>query len=153
MSKYEDAAKKFCEKNGIKIKVTFKEKRKNPWNLKDYQANWEHNIYTIRVSRDGKSFSEEFVDSKTDTEAGREPSLYDILCCLDTEDPGEFEDFCEENGYEIWDEDTGKYNADAKRIYKAVKKEYENCCRVLGVELLDELRHVENGEYEGEVTA
>jgi len=47
------------------------------------------------------------------------PSDYDILSCLTKYDPGTFEDFCGEFGY---NEDSRK----AEKTYFAVQKEYQN---------------------------
>src|SRR5690606_25564021 len=54
---------------------------------------------------------------------GEEPTMYDILACLTTQDPETFEDFCSSYGY-----DTDSRSA--KKIYKAVVKEYDNMCKL-----------------------
>jgi hypothetical protein len=51
--------------------------------------------------------------------AGKKPSLYNVLTCLQKYEVGTFEDFCSEFGY---DTDSRR----AKKIYKAVSKEYAN---------------------------
>jgi len=64
------------------------------------------------------------------------PTAYDILCCLTKYDPGTFENFCSEFGY---DEDSRK----AEKIYKAVKDEYQNVCALFSdseIELLSEIQ-------------
>jgi hypothetical protein len=61
---------------------------------------------------------------------GEEPSLYDVLACLTTYDPGTFEDFCSEFGY---DEDSRK----AYNTYTAVKEEYMNMCSLFNDEELE----------------
>lgn len=48
------------------------------------------------------------------------PSLYDILTCLTKYDPGTFDDFCSESGY---DADSRK----ALEIYFAVQKDWLEC--------------------------
>lgn len=50
---------------------------------------------------------------------GIAPNCYDVLACLTKYDPGTFENFCGEFGY---DTDSRK----AKKTYKAVRKEYQN---------------------------
>lgn len=47
------------------------------------------------------------------------PTAYDVLACLTKYDPGTFEDFCSDFGYDA-DSRT------AKKTYKAVKKEWAN---------------------------
>lgn len=44
------------------------------------------------------------------------PNAYDVLSCLTKSDPGSFQDFCDEYGYQ----------AGAERIYKAVCKEWKH---------------------------
>lgn len=48
---------------------------------------------------------------------GVPPTAYDIIACLTKYDPGTFEDFCSEFGY---DEDSRR----AERTYNAVKEEW-----------------------------
>jgi hypothetical protein len=51
----------------------------------------------------------------------KEPNCYDVLACLTKYDPGTFENFCSEFGY---DEDSKR----AEKTYRAVKDEYQNLC-------------------------
>lgn len=51
--------------------------------------------------------------------AGKKPSLYNVLTCLQKYEVGTFEDFCSDFGY---DTDSRR----AKKTYKAVSKEYAN---------------------------
>lgn len=60
------------------------------------------------------------------------PSVYDVLACLTKYDPGTFEDFCCEYGY---DEDSRT----AERIYFAVQKEYTQLARLFTPDEMDEL--------------
>ena len=63
------------------------------------------------------------------------PSAYDVLACLTKYDPGTFEDFCCDFGY---DEDSRT----AERIYFAVQKEYNELCRIFTAEQLEELQEI-----------
>ena len=60
----------------------------------------------------------------------KQPDLYAILCCLTKYDPGTFENFCSEFGY---DEDSRK----VYKIYQAVKEEYMNMCSLFNDEELE----------------
>lgn len=60
----------------------------------------------------------------------KEPRLYDIITCLTKYDPGTFEDFCSEFGY---DEDSKK----AEKIYNAVRDEYLSMCSLFSDEELE----------------
>lgn len=54
---------------------------------------------------------------------GDEPTLYDVIACIQKYDVGSFADFCSEFGY---DEDSRK----AEKIYNAVCDEYMNVSRL-----------------------
>jgi hypothetical protein len=61
--------------------------------------------------------------------AGKKPSLYDVLTCLQKYDVGSFEDFCSELGYNT-------DSRQAKKTYKAVCKEYQSMCTLFSNEEL-----------------
>lgn len=63
------------------------------------------------------------------------PGAYDVLACLVTSDPGIFDDFCNEFGY---DSDSVK----AFNIYRAVQEQYRDLCRVFTQEQLEELGEI-----------
>lgn len=63
------------------------------------------------------------------------PTEYDVLACMTKYDPGTFEDFCSDFGY---DEDSRA----AERIYFAVQKEYAQLSRLFAYEQMDELREI-----------
>lgn len=63
------------------------------------------------------------------------PSVYDVLACLAKYDPGTFEDFCSDYGY---DEDSRT----AERIYFAVQKEYTQLARLFTPEQMEELAEI-----------
>ena len=63
------------------------------------------------------------------------PSVYDVLACLTKYDPGTFEDFCSDYGY---DEDSRT----AERIYFAVQKEYAQLARLFTPNEMEELAEI-----------
>lgn len=63
------------------------------------------------------------------------PSVYDVLACLTKYDPGTFENFCWEFGY---DEDSRT----AERIYFAVQKEYSQLVKLFSAEEMEELAEI-----------
>ena len=67
--------------------------------------------------------------------AAAKPTEYDILVCLNKHDPGNFEEFCCEFGY---DEDSKT----ADRIYITVIKEYKQLERIFTEEQMEELREI-----------
>lgn len=67
---------------------------------------------------------------------GKQPTVYDVLACLQTYPVDTFEDFCAEFGY---DNDSIK----ALKVYEAVKNEHNNLCRLYTdkeLELLSEIQ-------------
>ena len=63
------------------------------------------------------------------------PSVYGVLACLSKYDPGTFEDFCSDYGY---DEDSRT----AERVYFAVQKEYAQLARLFTTDQMDELAEI-----------
>lgn len=63
------------------------------------------------------------------------PNAYNVLAHLVKYDPGSFEDFCQEYGY---DEDSRT----AERTYFAVQKEYHELLKVFTEEQMEELREI-----------
>ena len=91
-----------------------------------------------RQLMDGKSMRTMFTQSRV--RGSTPPTEYDIVSCLTKSDPGTFEDFCSEFGY---DTDSRQ----AEKTYKAVKREWEKVARVFGAdsECLEDLCNVESG--------
>lgn len=81
----------------------------------------ERDIYIITLKRGNRSFTFNFGQSITSSGQYKvvKHSEYDVLACLQKHDPGTFEDFCSEFGY---DEDSRK----AEKVYKAVLNEWRN---------------------------
>lgn len=76
-------------------------------------------IYEIILKRANRSFVFTFGQSIFKTEEKESPTAYDILSCFTKYDPGTFENFCADYGY---DTDSRK----AEKIYNNVVKEYDN---------------------------
>ena len=63
------------------------------------------------------------------------PTVYDVLACLTKSDPGTFENFCSEYGY---DEDSRK----AEKIYNAVLDEWKNVCALFTDGEIEQLQEI-----------
>lgn len=63
------------------------------------------------------------------------PSVYDVLACLTKYDPGTFENFCSDYGY---DEDSRT----AERVYFAVQREYAQLARLFTPDEMEELAEI-----------
>ena len=66
---------------------------------------------------------------------GEIPTAYDVLACLTKYDPGTFEDFCDEFGY---DTDSRK----AEKTYNAVREEWLNVTRLFTDEEINRLAEI-----------
>lgn len=64
------------------------------------------------------------------------PTSYDVLACMTKYDPGSFEYFCSEFGY-----DSDSKTAD--RVYAAVKEEWLNVCRIWNDSEIEELAEIQ----------
>lgn len=126
MSNYEAMANAFAEKTGTKLMVLGH----------DYKPMWGEKqsryVFKCRLSRNGKRYT--FESGQSLYNGAKEPTMYDVLSCLEKSDVGTFEDFCDEFGY---DTDSRR----AERTYKAVCKEYAAVERLFG-DVMDELQEI-----------
>lgn len=129
MSEYEQQAKETCQKYGIAMKVG-----EPVYDYPIWDEKYRHYIFPVTLRKDGKSMKIQFGQSRN---AGdKVPTEYDVLTCITKSDPGSFEDFCGEFGY---DTDSRK----AEKTYKAVKREWEAVKRVFGEgECLEALQEI-----------
>lgn len=128
LSSYELAANEFALKHGIKL--TFGSPSYGSHFDDDKQSRY---IFPCKLSCNGKSYSFKFGQSIA---AGDErPSMYDVLACMTKYDPGTFENFCSEYGY---DTDSRK----AEKTYKAVCKEFAAMERLFSPEVLNEMQDI-----------
>ena len=91
-------------------------------------------VFKCKIARGRKSFTVDFGQSIN--RGAEEPSLDEIMECLQKYDVGSFEDFCSDFGY---DEDSRT----AERIYKAVCKEFENMSRLFSEDELQILSNID----------
>lgn len=66
-----------------------------------------------------------------------QPDLYSVICCLTKYDPGDFNNFCGDMGY---NEDSRQQ---AEKIYKAVCDEWANIQRLFNDEELELLQEIQ----------
>ena len=129
MSEYEQQAKETCQKYGITMKVG-----EPVYDYPIWDEKYRHCIFPVTLRKDGKSMKIQFANSIN--AGGKAPTEYDVLTCITKSDPGSFEDFCGEFGY---DTDSRK----AEKTYKAVKSEWEAVKRVFGEgECLEALQEI-----------
>jgi hypothetical protein len=127
ISTYEQQAIDFANKYGVKLSIG-EPSYKDYWNDGTYR--W---VFPCSLKRGRNRYSFKFGQSIA--EGSNNPTMYDVLACLTKYDPGTFEDFCGEFGY---DTDSRK----AYKTYKAVKREWENVAILFNDEQLDMLREI-----------
>ncbi len=141
-SNYEKQVKDFMEKWNVKMDIIPTGQKL----IKDnYFGNVNINTYKIVIKRNKKQMTiKEWGDSINSTEKGIIPTPYDIFSTIQKTEVMYYEDFCDDYGYEKYDEHGG-LNKDSDKIYLACLKEWEDVERVFGdnEECLEELRNIQ----------
>jgi len=126
---YQKQALDFAKKHSIKLQINGRYYKKHFPTDKD--SRW---VFNCTLSRFNKQYTFNFGQSTAS--GSKEPTMYDILTCLQKYPVGTFNDFCGDFGY---DNDS----ITAHRIYKAVAREYKNMERVFGEEVLDLMTEIQ----------
>jgi hypothetical protein len=126
---YQKQAEDFIAKVGATMKVDY---LKNDYHFDGDKET--RDIYRIMLKREGRRYSFNFGQSIVNSRTNTAPTAYDVLACLTTYDPGTFENFCSDFGY---DEDSRK----AEKVYKAVCKEWAGVERLFG-DVIEELAEI-----------
>lgn len=128
MTDYEQQALDFAKKHGVTlVSYTPEFKKHFP---DDITPRW---VFPMLISRNGKDYKFKFGQSIAS--GAKEPTMYDVLSCLEKYAHPTFEDFCSEYGY-----DTDSRTAE--RTYKAVQREYKGVERLFS-DIMDELREIQ----------
>lgn len=133
LNRYEKQANEFLESNGLQLTIGKGEISKK-WGFTRY-------AYKCKLYNGRKEYSFTFYDSVRHFIYDEEPSIYDILACLNGYEVGTFEEFCEDYGY-FPIEDSESYK-EAQETYKACKQECEGLKRILTPEQLNELQLIQ----------
>lgn len=120
----------FSFKFGNSIIASHKYTGLTPYGKKMIQNNPSFDDKQLRIICQLKNF-----DFKINHNYGK-PSEYDILACLTKYEPGTFEDFCSDYGY---DTDSRK----AENTYNAVQEEYMNISRLFSEDELELMREIQ----------
>ena len=136
MTDYEREAKDFLFGCKAKMIIKFQERQINP----EWGDALPRNKYHFTITTPFGSMEGDFWDSLDNTQKGIKPTEYDSLACLEKYDVGTSDDFVSEFGYEVhsW--------SDVKQIentYRAVKKEYQDLCRIFTPEQMERLRKIQ----------
>lgn len=152
MDEYIKQATDFLQKTYSKMKIEYVGLAVN----KEWKEKEKRCLYEITLTSPRGSMTFDFWDSIRNTriktmpfdaynvQASKElaakkkaavPSVYDVLACLQKCDPGTFENFCSDYGY---DEDSRT----AIRVYLAVQNEYTQLTRLFTPEQMEELAEI-----------
>lgn len=130
MTTYNLDAKKFLRYCKTEMKIEFIIKRKNLlWN-----ENEPRNCYKVTLSNDKGFFKIRFWDSIYNTENNILPDEYDILSSLQKYDPGSYQNFCSEYGYEE--------SPTSKKIYLLCQQEYIHVEKIFSPKQIEMLRKI-----------
>lgn len=121
MSEYINQAEQFMRENGIEMEIRFRKRAINPL----WDDGYIRNSYNVTITSPHNEMRVVFWGSENATY----PSCYDVLACLQKYDPESIQDFCDEFGYERYDE-YGRENKTTRRIYRAVLSEWLDVQRV-----------------------
>jgi hypothetical protein len=131
-SQYNEAVNLVAKKFNIKLKII-----DSTYKCMQWDKNQPRYVFKLQLLRGCKSYTFEFGQSIA--EGSNEPTLYDVLTCLQKYDVGTFEDFCGMFGYNL---DSILERKKAKTIYKAVVKEFNAMERLFDSEELEVLQMI-----------
>lgn len=127
-SQYDQQAFNFATKCGLTMEIGEPEFKKYFDDDKE-----ERYVFPITLQRGSLRYS--FTFGQSIAEQSKVPTLYSVLACLTKYDPGTFEDFCSDYGY---DEDSRK----AEKTYHAVLNEWKNIHKMFS-DCLEELSEIQ----------
>ena len=143
MDAYLKEAIKILNDIGCKYKITYGGWDNNPlWTEKEKRDFYFVNLETSKGEIEFKFWDSIFntdlrhFKRRGDRRKLKQPNIYDVMSCVTKYDPGSFEDFCWEYGY---DDDSIR---DLK-VYKAVCEEWQKMCQIFTEEDMEKLREIE----------
>lgn len=129
-TEYDKRANELAEQLGITLRVCRKWFGSMPWDNKGTER-W---IFNLDLCRGRYIYNLDFGQSLAANFA--EPTMYDVLSCLTKYNPGSFDDFCSDFGY---DNDSIR----AFKTYNRVMDEWLMIARMFSHEELELLREIE----------
>ena len=91
-------------------------------------------VFKILLKRGNKQYS--FTFGQSIANVGQDPTVYDVLVCLQNYEVGTLQDFCNEFDYDIDSIKIGK-------IYKAVVKEYAGVRYIWTIKEIEKLAEIQ----------
>ena len=137
MTNYDLQANEFAKKFKVQFTIFHTETEYRPYFSDDKGSRY---VFKCRLRRNGKSYT--FYFGQSIASGSSAPSLYDVLACLQKYELGSFEEFCQEFGYESFNDNYTGYNKKSMKLYKAVNREYKAVMRLFG-DCIDELCEIQ----------
>ena len=131
---YQQQSLDFLRKTNTKIEIVFF--KKMAYFEEDKKDNVKRDVYNVVIKNARYEYKLKFGASIRDTENKIKPDEYDILACLTHYEPGTFEDFCCNYGY-------NNDSITASNIYKACKEEYEAITKLFNEQEMEELIEIQ----------
>lgn len=138
MTEYEVQANEFLKHSGTKMTISRQGEVKGfPFDMHD--SLW-HYKYQVTLTRCKKQYRFQFYDSNYNWQNNKRPSRYDVLACVEKyEVPYDVQDFAQEYGYDIDDQQEYKR---VKKIHQACKNQYDRLLDLFGEKLMEQLREI-----------
>lgn len=146
MTEYEVQANEFLKKACTKMSIS-RVGEVNGFPFDDHDSLW-HYKYQVTLTRNKKQYRFTFYDSHYNWQNNKRPSRYDVLACVEKYDPGCFEWFIKEYGYDRaefgyeYGMENKKEEKRIKKIYEACKNQYERLLDLFGEDLMEDLRDI-----------
>jgi hypothetical protein len=134
-NEYVKQATDFLNKYGIKFSAKFLAHDFHFPEDKETRDIWK---LTLRRGKQAISFR----FGQSIAEQGDEPTEYDLLACITKNDPGSYEDFCSDFGYEAFNDNYTGRNKNTSRTYNAVVREWNKVNGFFSSEELEELQEI-----------
>lgn len=133
-SPYEVQAIEFLDKFNIEFETVFTGYRKHFIDDKKKRGTYE--VTFLKRTYPIKTLEIAFGQSITNSEKKKAPTAYDVLACLTKSDPGTFDDFCGEYGY---NNDSRK----AFKVWESVAEEWQKVKTFFSKSELNELMEIQ----------
>lgn len=98
-------------------------------------------IWSITLKNANHKYT--FTFGQSIAHSGIAPTEYDVLACLQKYEVDDFTDFCNEFGYEQFDDIYEGHNRISFKIYKFVVKEWENIEKLFTPEQIELLQEIQ----------
>jgi hypothetical protein len=133
LTSYDQQAKDFMVATKTGLAITFK--KHGLYFPTDKNS---RDIFKITITTPKGQYTFTFGQSqnKSTRNGGHPPTAYDILACFTKYDPGTFENFCGDFGYDT-------HSRTDERIYKAVCKEWRALSRLYTPEQLELMQEIQ----------